>query len=80
MVGKGAEVGERSPSPEGGGGSPGPGAPAVSGFQLSLSPLAILGLGTGEGNLASGRPQGCEMIRWGKFSLRFAPSPDRLGV
>lgn len=46
-------MGERSPSPEGSGGTP-----AVSGFQLSLSPPAILGLGTGEGNLASGRAVG----------------------
>lgn len=48
MVGKGAEVGERSPSPEGGG-------VAAAQAQLSHSkslpvfafPLAIVGLGTG---------------------------------
>lgn len=35
-----------------------PSTPAVSRFQLSLFPLAVLGLGTGEGNLASGRAVG----------------------
>lgn len=61
MVGKGAEVGERSSSLE----QPGkpkkavPTAQAqnstVSRFQLSISLLAVLGLGTGEENFVSNR-------------------------
>lgn len=44
-----------------------PCAPAVSGFQLSLCPLAILGAWNWERKSCLGQ-QGCKIINWGEGS------------